>query len=191
MRIVGGRHRGRRLTAPPGRLVRPTGERTREALFNILAHRLHLEGADVLDAFAGSGAVGLEALSRGAGRAFLLERHVAALAAIRRNIDTLDEGARATVLKADATRPPPARAAGAGGFLHPPHGEGLAAPALAALARRGWLAADALAVVEVRAREPFAPPEGFAIEDERVYGEARLVLLSRSSATSPSRNEPI
>lgn len=190
MRIVGGRHRGRRLTAPPGRLVRPTSDRTREALFNILAHRLDLEGADVLDAFAGSGAVGLEALSRGAARAFLLERHPAALDVIRRNIAELGEGGHAVVLRADATRPPPARAACRFVFLDPPYDQGLAAPALAALAARGWLAPEALAVVEVRAREAFEPPDGFVIEDERVYGEARLVLLS-PSASSSARNARI
>ena len=188
MRIVGGSHRGRRLVAPPGEAVRPTSDRAREALFNILSHGefaaagLMFADRPVLDAFAGTGAYGLEALSRGAGTAVFVENDREALAALRRNIAALGEEERAHIVAADATRPPHAPFACAVAFLDPPYRGGVAAPALAALAAAGWLAADALAVVEVAAREPLPAPEGFAIIDERTYGAARLVFLRREGA---------
>ncbi len=185
MRIVGGVHRGRRLLVPPGEAVRPTSDRAREALFNILSHgKLAAEGvpfADrpVLDAFAGTGAVGLEALSRGASAAAFIEGNREAIGALRRNIATLDEGDRAQVIAGDATRPVRAAFACAVAFLDPPYRSGLAGPAITALAAAGWLAADALIVAEVAAREEFPPPIGFTLVDERVYGAARLVFLRR------------
>ncbi len=191
MRIVGGRHRGRRLVAPPGGAVRPTSDRAREALFDILSHgRLAAAGvpfadAAVLDAFAGTGAFGLEALSRGAAEAVFVERDRDALVMLRRNIEALGEAARARIMPGDATRPPRADRRCAVAFLDPPYKSGLAAPALAALDAAGWLAEDALAVVEIAAREEFAPPGGFALVDERVYGAARLVLLRRGAAGGP------
>src|SRR5215471_5249106 len=111
MRIVGGTHRGRRLLAPPGDTVRPTSDRAREALFNILSHgRLAAAGAPfadaaVLDAFAGTGALGLEALSRGAAAAVFIERDPDAIAVLRRNVAALGESERAEILSGDATRP--------------------------------------------------------------------------------------
>jgi 16S rRNA (guanine966-N2)-methyltransferase len=190
LRIVGGVHRGRRLTVPLGDTVRPTGDRTREALFNILSHGGFAAGglpfADrpVLDAFAGTGAFGLEALSRGASSAAFIENGREAIAILRRNIAALDEEDRAHVLAGDATRPPRAGFASALAFLDPPYRSGLAAPALMALAAAGWLAADALAVVEIAALEEFSSPAGFARVDERVYGAARLVFLRREPAPS-------
>jgi 16S rRNA (guanine966-N2)-methyltransferase len=190
LRIVGGTHRGRRLAAPPGETVRPTGERAREALFDILSHGrfaaagLPFADRPVLDAFAGTGAFGLEALSRGAGAAVFIENDRAALAALRRNIAALGEEARAHVVAADAARPPRAAFACALAFLDPPYRSGLAMPALATLAAAGWLAPAALAVVEVAAREAAAPPAGFQVIDERVYGAARLVFLRREGAAT-------
>jgi 16S rRNA (guanine966-N2)-methyltransferase len=187
MRLVGGSHRGRRLAAPPGETVRPTSDRAREALFNILSHgELAAAGipfADraVLDAFAGTGAYGLEALSRGAAEALFIENGREALLTLRRNIAALGESARAQVIAGDATRPPRAPIASAVAFLDPPYRSGLAVPALAALAEAGWLAAGALAVVELGAREELVPPAGFALVDERVYGAARLVFLRRNT----------
>jgi 16S rRNA (guanine966-N2)-methyltransferase len=183
MRIVGGRNRRRRLAAPPGDRVRPSADRVREALFDILlqgrfaASGSRLVGASVLDAFAGTGALGLEALSRGAAEVFFIEREAAALAALRHNIKALDEEGRAHVVPGDATRPPRAARACAVALLDPPYGSGLASPALAALAAAGWLAVDALAVVEVGAREGLLPPAGFRILDQRAYGAARLVFF--------------
>ena len=186
MRIVGGSHRGRRLFVPPGGTVRPTSDRAREALFDILSHGdFAAEGvlfADtaVLDAFAGTGAFGLEALSRGAAEAVFIESDREALIALRRNIAMLGETARTRIVAGDATRPPPASVACAVACLDPPYASGLAAPALAALAGAGWLAGAALAVVEIGARERLAPPQGFALCDERGYGAARLVFLRRA-----------
>jgi 16S rRNA (guanine966-N2)-methyltransferase len=185
MRIVGGSHRGRRLAAPPGEAVRPTSDRAREALFNILSHgELAKDGipfadAAVLDAFAGTGAFGLEALSRGAAEAVFIENDRGALIALRRNIGLLGEEARTRVVSGDATRPPRAPSACAVVFLDPPYKSGLAAAALAALAKGGWLTPDALAMVEIGAREALEPPDGFTLLDERVYGAARLIFLRR------------
>ncbi len=193
MRIVGGRHRGRRLSAPPGDTVRPTSDRAREALFDILSHGrfaaagLPFADTAVLDAFAGTGAFGLEALSRGAGEAFFIERDREALAVLRRNIESLGETARSRVVPGDATRPPRGALACALAFLDPPYGSRLAGPALAALAETGWLAAEALAVVEIAAREAMPRQDGFSLLDERVYGAARLLFLRRDARlTAPA-----
>lgn len=185
MRIVGGRHRGRRLVAPPGDQVRPTSDRAREALFNILSHGdlaaagSPFAGEHVLDAFAGTGALGIEALSRGAARAVFIETDRIALGALRRNLAALDEEDATDIIAGDATRPPRAPYAAALAFLDPPYRSGLAAPALMALAQTGWLSERALTVVELAAKELFSAPSGFAIIDERRYGAARLVFLRR------------
>ncbi len=188
MRIVAGRFRGRPLAAPEGLAVRPTSDRTREALFNILTHgRIAaagpgLAGARVLDAFAGSGALGLEALSRGAAEAVFMEEHAAAEAALRRNVDALGVEAEATVLRADVLRPPPAARHGgpcALVLMDPPYNQGLAEPALAALDAAGWLAAGTLVTVELMKAEPFAPPLGFEALDERGYRKAKVVFLRK------------
>ncbi|CAO3422358.1 16S rRNA (guanine(966)-N(2))-methyltransferase RsmD [Azospirillum doebereinerae] len=181
MRIVGGRHRGRRLAAPDGRDTRPTTDRTREAVFNILAHAdwaPDFEGTVVVDAFCGTGALGLEALSRGAAGCSFLDTGRAALDAVRANVATLGEEASATVLRADATRPPPARQPCGIVFCDPPYAKGLAPLALSALARAGWLADGALAVVEVGEGDALPPPDGFTLVDERRYGDTRVVFLT-------------
>jgi 16S rRNA (guanine966-N2)-methyltransferase len=187
MRIIGGRHRGRRLFVPPGDAVRPTSDRAREALFDILSHGrlaaagIPFAGAPVLDAFAGTGALGLEALSRGAAEGVFIERDRAALAALRRNVEALDEAGRARIMPGDAVHPPRADRRCAVAFLDPPYRSGLAAPALAALDAAGWLAEAAIAVAELAAREELPPPAGFVVVDERVYGAARFVLLRRGA----------
>jgi 16S rRNA (guanine966-N2)-methyltransferase len=187
MRIVGGRHRGRRLLAPPGDAVRPTSDRAREALFNILSHGRFAAGglpfadAAVLDAFAGTGAVGLEALSRGAAEAIFIERDPGALAILRRNLEGLGETARSRIVPGDATRPPRGAVACAVAFLDPPYRSGFAGPALTALAAAGWLTPDALVVIETAAREEVPLAGGFILLDDRVYGAARLVFLRRGS----------
>src|ERR1700731_933329 len=151
MRIVAGRHRGRRLLAPPGETVRPTSDRAREALFNILSHGqlaaegIPFAGAAVVDAFAGTGAVGLEALSRGAAEAAFIERDREARATLRRNIAMLGEDGHSRSVPGGATRPPPAPSAHTPAFLHPPYRSGLAAAALTALDAAGWFTPDALA----------------------------------------------
>ena len=164
--------------------MRPTSDRARQALFNILEHGGFVDGggspirdANILDAFAGSGALGLEALSRGAARATFMETAAPALDAVRQNLEACREEDKAEILRADATRPPNARAACGVVFLDPPYRKGLAAPALTALAQAGWLAQDAICCVELAADEGFTPPEGFEQLDERRYGAARIVLL--------------
>jgi len=189
MRIVAGRHRGRRLVVPAGRDTRPTADRTREALFNILEHgRLvagggsPVRGARVVDAFAGTGAMGLEALSRGAAHATFIESDPRALAVLARNVEACREQARATILAADATRPPAAGTPCALAFLDPPYESDLATPCLAALAAGGWIADGALCSVELAAGEDFDLPPGFESIDERRYGAARIVLLRHGGA---------
>ncbi|MCU0887173.1 MAG: 16S rRNA (guanine(966)-N(2))-methyltransferase RsmD [Rubritepida sp.] len=180
MRIIAGRWRGRRLVAPAGETTRPTGERARQALFDMLWHapwagRARVEGAIVLDAFAGTGALGLEALSRGATHATFLEQDRAALAALRANVAAC--GAEARVLAADATRPPRAPHPCTLLFLDPPYGAGLVAPALAALDAAGWIAPGALVCAELGPRD--APPgTRFAPLAERTHGLARLLVLA-------------
>jgi len=167
--------------------VRPTSDRAREALFDILAHgrfadRPVFEDARVLDAFAGTGAFGLEALSRGAAQASFIEKDKGVLAILRGNIAALGEERNAAVLAGDALHPPPAAVPVTLAFLDPPYGEELAAPALAALATARWLASDALVVVEVAARQTLVPPPGFIVLEERRYGAARLVFLRAAAS---------
>ena len=182
MRIVAGKHRGRRIATPPGDIVRPTSERAREALFNILAHGRFapapiFEDARVLDVFAGTGAFGLEALSRGARFATFIEKDRDAREALAANIKALGESGRTRLLAVDATLPPRADGPYNLVFLDPPYRSGLAAPALEALARTGWLSPDALVIVELAARSDFEPPAGFETLEERRYGAGRLVFL--------------
>jgi 16S rRNA (guanine966-N2)-methyltransferase len=193
MRIVAGRHRGRRLLAPPGETVRPTSDRAREALFNILSHGrlaatdLPFAEATVLDAFAGTGALGLEALSRGAAEAVFIEKDRAALVTLRKNVEALGEGARSRIVAGDATRPPRAMSACTLAFLDPPYRSGLAASALEALGAARWFAGNGLAVIELAAREELLPPAGFILVDERVYGAARLLFLRRAEISGDAR----
>jgi 16S rRNA (guanine966-N2)-methyltransferase len=184
MRIVAGNHRGRTLQVPPGKDVRPTADRTREALFNILAHApwsaeqgSPLVGARVIDAFCGSGALGLEALSRGAVACTFIDINPTALEFVRRNIATLDEADRTVALRADVLKLPRARATATLAFLDPPYGLNLAGPALAALVRQGWLVAGAVVVVETDASDPFEPPEAFEPLDQRRYRFTTLHFL--------------
>ena len=160
-RVIAGSHRGRRLEAPAGDAVRPTADRTREAVFNILAHAgwgegggSALSGARVLDAFCGSGALGLEALSRGAASCVFLDKNAVALDCARRNVATLGEEGRATLIRADALQPPVAREPANLVFLDPPYGRELPEPALIALAGQGWFAPGAVIVVETAERDP-------------------------------------
>ncbi len=179
MRIIAGTLRGRALaSASPA--TRPTADRVRQALFDMLRHAdwagTALDGP-VLDAFAGTGALGLEALSRGAARAVFLECDRAALACVAANIAACRMEASSLVVGCDAVRPPAARSGwGAAGlvFLDPPYGRSLAAPALAALQRAGWAAADALVVAEVAAEEP--APTDRPLLAERRHGAARLCV---------------
>lgn len=179
MRIVAGKHRGRSLTAPPGMGTRPTTDRTRESVFNILAHSgwVDLDGAAVLDGFCGTGAMGLEALSRGAAHAVFLDTGRAALDAVRANVAALGENAAATILRADATKPPRATRACGLIVLDPPYRKDFAPVALAALAKAGWIAEGALCVVEEAADAPFAPPAEFSVLGRRCYGDTAIYFV--------------
>ncbi|HVA12196.1 MAG TPA: 16S rRNA (guanine(966)-N(2))-methyltransferase RsmD [Stellaceae bacterium] len=182
MRVIAGKHRGRPLAVPEGQAVRPTSDRAREAVFDILAHGRFAEqdaclDAIVLDAFAGTGAFGLEALSRGARHASFIEKDRVARAVLQQNIAALGETTHAAILNADATRPPRATGACSLVFLDPPYGENLAAQALKALPQSGWIAKGALVIVEIAAKEDFTAPENFEMLDERRYGAAKFVFL--------------
>jgi 16S rRNA (guanine966-N2)-methyltransferase len=188
LRIVGGKHRGRTIATPEGMTTRPTSNRAREALFNILTHAnwrpdgiSPLIGARVLDAFAGSGALGLEALSRGAAHATFLDSDAAAIKLIGENLRKLGETGAARVVRADATRPPPTRDACDLVFLDPPYRSSLAGPALAALAAAGWLQPGAIATIELAHAEDLPPPPRFEALDERRYGAAKIVILHYAS----------
>lgn len=177
-RIIAGKHRGRRLEVPAGDRVRPTAERLREALFSILQHQTPpLAGARFVDLFAGSGAVGLEALSRGAAQLIAIEADRTAAAALQRNLETLGETGRCRLLVADATRLARATDSASIVYLDPPYKSGLAQPALLSLTAQGWLGPETLVVVELAAKEPFIPPAGLEVQDERRYGAGRIVLL--------------
>jgi 16S rRNA (guanine966-N2)-methyltransferase len=186
VRIGGGVHRGRRIAVPPGE-VRPTSDKVRAALFNILGHRDWdgigplPRGANVLDVFAGSGALGIEALSRGAGEALFLERDARVRKTLEATLSELDEIQRATVLPRDATKPGalPGSKRLALVLADPPYGSGLGPTALAEIAREGWLQPRAVAVVELDAKEAFVTPAGFTVAEDRSYGGTRLVFLQR------------
>ena len=187
IKIIGGKHRGRSIATPEGMTTRPTANRARESLFNILAHAnwnedgtSPLVGARVLDAFAGSGALGLEALSRGAAHATFLDNDAAAIRTIGENVRKLGEAANARAIRADVTRLPPSREPCDLAFLDPPYRSGLAGPALTALAEAGWLKPGAIATVELASTEDLLPPSGFEAIDERRYGAAKIVILRRA-----------
>ena len=191
IRIIGGKHRGRMLETPVGEATRPTSNRAREALFNILMHANWREDEDggtspliearVLDAYAGSGALGLEALSRGAAHVTFLDKEAAAIKSIGDNLRKLGETGAAKVVRADATRPPPAREPCDLVFLDPPYRSGEAAAAITALANAGWMAPGAVVTVELAYNEDIAPPHGFEAIDERRYGAAKIVILKRTA----------
>ncbi|NWG47312.1 MAG: 16S rRNA (guanine(966)-N(2))-methyltransferase RsmD [Alphaproteobacteria bacterium] len=187
MRIVAGRHGGRTLVVPKGMATRPTSERTRGAIFNILDHALlpelgrSLAGARVLDLFAGSGALGLEALSRGAAQVLFVDDAAAARAAIRENIEALGETGRTRIFRRDARRlgarpgtlGPPFDLV----FCDAPYHTGAHLEALDGAARQGWLAPGALIVLETAADETAPLPEEFSLREERAYGAARVRFL--------------
>ena len=180
MRIVAGAWRGRSLKAPPGETTRPTADRVRQALFDMLLHapwggRGAIDGVRVLDGFAGTGALGLEALSRGAANATFLERDVAALAVLRSNITALRAQARCNVLTTDVLSAPPGAPCDLV-FLDPPYGQDLVSRAVVHLARGGWIGPGALIVAETGHAEPLPSGEVLAAQllGERQHGAARI-----------------
>lgn len=181
MRIVGGEFRGRPLATPRTNAIRPTTDRTREALFNVLVHRFpdKLQSARVLDLFSGTGALGLEALSRGATFCMFIEESAEGRGLVRTNVEAFGLQGRTKIFRRDAT------SLGLAGtvqpfdlvFADPPYGKGLGVAALQSAQKGGWLRPGALCVVEEAATAPFELGAGFSIVDERNYGETVIRLI--------------
>jgi 16S rRNA (guanine966-N2)-methyltransferase len=190
MRIVAGKHKGRRieLLKEAGPHIRPTSEFAREAIFNILAHSKHgLAGqsfADqkVLDVFCGTGAFGLEALSRGVAHVTFIDKARDAIANAQHNAQRMKETETTDFITADATKLGRARQAYSLVFLDPPYFKKLLEPALKSLKEGGWLAPDALIIIEHDSKEENPLPEGFSIIDERRYGRAAIKLIKQISS---------
>lgn len=187
MRITGGALRGRALAAPADERVRPTSDKVRQAVFNILSHHdfgtgFALDGARTADLFAGTGALGLEAISRGARFCLFVDDSAESRALLRRNVEALGLTGVTKIWRRDATdlgpMPP-----GAGGpfdlvFLDPPYRKTLVAPALAALRGGGWLGEAPLVIAETAADEPVPAADGFRLLDQRLYGDTRVAFLA-------------
>lgn len=181
MRVVGGTFRGRALAAPQHEGLRPTSDRVREAVFNILMHGVpdfSVEGVRVIDLFAGTGALGIEALSRGAAYCLFVEEAPEARALIRTNIEAMGLTGATRIFRRDATDLGPAGNMEPYGlaFLDPPYGRGLGEKALAVLRDGGWLAPGAVAVLEERASADVVLPDGFSEIDRRSWGDTQAVF---------------
>jgi 16S rRNA (guanine966-N2)-methyltransferase len=183
MRVVGGRLKGRNIASPTSREIRPTADRLREAVFNILVHAYDnpIDGARVLDLFAGTGALGIEAVSRGAAFALFVDNGAEARALLRNNVETLALGGVTKVYRRDATNLGPAHPIEPFSlvFADPPYGKGLAEPALASLRDGGWLTEGALLVVEDAKAAAFKAPDGFGELERRAYDDTEFVFLRR------------
>jgi 16S rRNA (guanine966-N2)-methyltransferase len=181
MRVVGGRLRGRALAAPKSQAIRPTADRLREALFNILVHGYGdpITGARVVDLFAGTGALGIEALSRGAAFTLFVDEGAEARALLRDNVEALGLGGTSRIFRRDAGKLGPVHPLEPFTllFADPPYGQGLGEQALASARAGGWLADDALAVVEEAASAAFTAPDGFAEMERRRYDDTEFVIL--------------
>ena len=188
MRIIAGKFRGKKLFPPPDNSIRPTSDRVREALFSILASRLPagFPGLNVLDLFAGTGALGLEALSRGATSAIFVDSGIAARGLVRRHIDGFGVGGQARLLKRDATGLGPVGKFAPADlvFLDPPYGQGLGEKALSSAREGGWLAPDALLVLEEKRDAQLHLPAPFTLLDQRDYGDTRISLLRHTALQS-------
>ncbi|MGE3148296.1 MAG: 16S rRNA (guanine(966)-N(2))-methyltransferase RsmD [Pseudorhodoplanes sp.] len=185
MRVIAGRLRGRNIAAPKSQAIRPTADRLRESLFNILAHGHDnpVQDARVLDLFAGTGALGIEALSRGASFALFVDDGTEARALLRENVETLGLGGSSKVYRRDATKlgspdplPPFSLV-----FADPPYRQGLAEKALASARDGGWLTPDALVVVEEAKDAHFTAPDGFMEIERRIYDDTAFVFLRLSA----------
>jgi 16S rRNA (guanine966-N2)-methyltransferase len=192
MRIVAGKFKGRAIVTPEGRNTRPTSDRARESIFNVLAHAPWappLEGARIIDAFAGSGALGFEAISRGGVFCLFVETDSAARGAIRQNVETFQLFGITRIHRRSAVDLG-AKPAGVGEpfdlvFLDPPYADDLVPQALAQLAAGDWLAPGALAVAETASADPAPACAGWALLDERTYGAARVSFLTLEDPTAP------
>lgn len=185
LRIIAGKHRGRRIETKENATIRPTGSRTREAIFNILAHgefrglgRSPLVEGRVVDLFCGTGALGLEALSRGAAHVTFIDQSGDSISLARANAAALGETSQSTqFLRSDSTSLPPTAKPCTLAFLDPPYNSGLALKSLKSLDSQGWLLPGAVTVVEMDARENFVPPEFYTPFNERKYSNSKIVFL--------------
>jgi 16S rRNA (guanine966-N2)-methyltransferase len=184
MRVVGGRLRGRTLAAPNSPAIRPTADRLRESLLNVLVHAYGdpIANARVLDLFAGTGALGIEALSRGAAFALFVDDGAEARALLRENTTTLGLGGASRIFRRDATKLGPVHPVEpfSLAFLDPPYGKGLAENALASARAGGWFVSDALIVVEEAKKAQFTAPEGFNELERRSYDDTEFIFLRPS-----------
>ena len=185
MRIVGGKFKGRALASPAGQGTRPTSDRVRESIFNILAHGIDgftLEGARVLDLFAGTGALGLEAISRGARFSQFVEDNAEARGLIRRNADSLGVIGQCKIWRRDATKLGPCAPQTPFdlAFADPPYGSHLGEKALASLNEGGWLNTDAVAVLEETDKAAVAGIAGLKLLDQRTYGDTQVLFYRLS-----------
>lgn len=181
MRIVGGRFRGQRLNAPAGMATRPTTDRLREAIFNVLEHGYGdpVEGARVLDLFAGTGALGLEALSRGAKFSLFVEQAAGARGCLRENADALGLTGLVRIWRRDATKLGPVGTLAPFDLVvcDPPYGHGLGTAALSSALAGGWLKPGALCVLEETVREDIEALDGFEVLERRTYGDTAVTFL--------------
>src|SRR6202046_3889520 len=181
MRVVGGRLKGRNLASPSSRDIRPTADRLRESVFNILIHAYDdpIAEARVLDLFAGTGALGIEAISRGAKFALFVDNGAEARALLRNNVEALGLGGVTKVYRRDAGNLGPAHPVEPFSlvFLDPPYAKRLAEKALMSLRAGGWLSPAALLVVEEATAAVFAAPDGFEELERRTYDDSELVFL--------------
>ena len=189
LRIIAGKHRTRKLAVPEGEeatnAIRPTKDRAREALFSMLQHRLgSFEEAKVLDGFAGTGALGLECLSRGAAHATFMDNSKVAIELIRRNAASLRENAKCAILHLDATTPPKAHEPCDLILLDPPYNQGLAEKALATLTSQGWAHPSTIAAIEVARDEDFTPPAGWTLVKDRPTAAAHFYILEHIQVAS-------
>lgn len=188
VRIVAGKFKGRRLTEPKSDAIRPTSDRARETMFNILQHgcNVSFEGARILDLFAGTGALGLEALSRGAAFCLFVEDAAEARALIRTNVETFGQMGHTKIYRRNATSL--GASEGLGTFdlalLDPPYDKGLGEAALQALAQGGWLRADAIVVLEERRGNTIATPAEFETLDQRELADTQMLFLQYTGSNA-------
>jgi 16S rRNA (guanine966-N2)-methyltransferase len=180
MRIIAGKFRSRQLLSPPSTITRPTADRARESIFNIINNLggCKIEDATVLDAFAGSGALGLEALSRGAAHVTFLEKNLQAINILKENIASLDISSQCSVIQGDATRPPKAPHPMKLMFLDPPYDQTIEEPCLMGLQHQGWINSETLIVLETSTKRALNLPTKAALIDQRRYGAALISFLS-------------
>jgi 16S rRNA (guanine966-N2)-methyltransferase len=187
LRIIAGKYRGRKIETKESARIRPTGSRARGAIFNILMHgefrgsdHSPLIGGRVVDVFCGTGALGLEALSRGAEHVTFVDQSAESMALVRANVTHMGETQAAQFIRSDSTALPATTRPCGLAFLDPPYRSGLAVKSLRSLDAKGWLLPGAVAVVEMDAKETFTPPESYTLFDERKYGNTKIVFLRYS-----------